>query len=256
MQDVLFPCKPGKFVIISTPRTGSNLLRTLLDSHPEIVCHSELFSKDAIYYSYQYGHEWISGYTKAKRDSDPVQFLNFIYGTKLKETCHAIGFKILNEQNDTVLNQLIKDKTIKKIILKRENALMSYLSFLELQKTGKALAKDNNDIYKTGDSLKITVDFHEFDNYKKQIDLFYSKIISILNETSQGFFLIKYTDLLNRRKITEILSFINVESTNQQIFSNLQKQNQRDLCERIANYSEFVNELKKGGYENLLQKEL
>ena len=33
-----------RFVILAAPRSGSNLLCTLLNSHPEILCHHEVFN--------------------------------------------------------------------------------------------------------------------------------------------------------------------------------------------------------------------
>ncbi len=39
----------GKFVVVSIPRSGSNLLVNLLTGHDEIICYSELFHKEAIY---------------------------------------------------------------------------------------------------------------------------------------------------------------------------------------------------------------
>ena len=41
----LRPCRRStRFVILAAPRSGSNLLCTLLDSHPEILCHHEVFN--------------------------------------------------------------------------------------------------------------------------------------------------------------------------------------------------------------------
>ena len=55
-----------RFVIISIPRTGSNLLCGALDFHPEIICHYELFHKEAIYHSSKYGDDWIKDYSVKK----------------------------------------------------------------------------------------------------------------------------------------------------------------------------------------------
>jgi hypothetical protein len=41
------------FCIITQPRTGSNHLCGLLNSHPEIVCHYELFNRRRIYSNFR-----------------------------------------------------------------------------------------------------------------------------------------------------------------------------------------------------------
>src|SRR4051794_40219654 len=42
---------PTRFVILAAPRTGSNMLVTLLGSHPDVLCHHELFNDTGIYYA-------------------------------------------------------------------------------------------------------------------------------------------------------------------------------------------------------------
>ncbi|MEB3357068.1 MAG: hypothetical protein VKK04_10095, partial [Synechococcales bacterium] len=42
---------PIRFVIFNYPRTGSNLLCSLLNQHPEILCHHEIFNPERIYYA-------------------------------------------------------------------------------------------------------------------------------------------------------------------------------------------------------------
>lgn len=44
-KDPIPDTKP--FVIRSLPRSGTHMLRTALDSHPEIVCHGEIFNANA-----------------------------------------------------------------------------------------------------------------------------------------------------------------------------------------------------------------
>ena len=87
--------KVNRFVIISAPRTGSNLLCGALDAHPEIICHYELFHKEAIYHSSKYGNDWISNYTVSKRNKSPNDFLDFI--CCFKSSCN--GFNNANAAN-------------------------------------------------------------------------------------------------------------------------------------------------------------
>src|SRR3989338_1613110 len=38
--------KKTRFVIVNAPRTGSTMLRLMLNSHPDICCHGEVFTGD------------------------------------------------------------------------------------------------------------------------------------------------------------------------------------------------------------------
>ena len=40
-----------RFVVVAVRRAGSNMLCTLLDSHPAILCHHELFNPRGIFYA-------------------------------------------------------------------------------------------------------------------------------------------------------------------------------------------------------------
>ena len=46
-----------RFVILAVPRTGSNLLCTLLNSHPEILCHHEVFNPQGIFTALTHRHQ-------------------------------------------------------------------------------------------------------------------------------------------------------------------------------------------------------
>ena len=43
------PATPRRFVILAARRSGSNLLCSLLGSHPHVRCHHELFNPNGIF---------------------------------------------------------------------------------------------------------------------------------------------------------------------------------------------------------------
>jgi LPS sulfotransferase NodH len=49
-----------KFIILSMPRSGSNYLAYLLNSHPGIVCFGEMYDKRAV--QGKPANEWIQRY--------------------------------------------------------------------------------------------------------------------------------------------------------------------------------------------------
>ena len=92
--------KRQKFVIISYPRTGSNLLCSLLDSHPDILCHLEIFHQEAIFLSGD--SRALKEFDLVKRDADPLRFLGMIWDEDYGRRLRAVGFKLFFGQNRDV----------------------------------------------------------------------------------------------------------------------------------------------------------
>ena len=65
----------ARFVILAAPRSGSNQLCTLLNSHPEILCHHEVYNPSAIFYALDLRDGTIELGTRDERDWRPLEFL-------------------------------------------------------------------------------------------------------------------------------------------------------------------------------------
>jgi LPS sulfotransferase NodH len=128
------PLSVKKFVILAMPRTGSNMLCTMLNSHSDILCHHELYNPREIFYALQLrGTDFkLSG--KRFRNKYPLQFLSKVWHNDLGYP--YVGFKMTGRQNTTVLNAVLHDATIKKIILKRHNRVKTFVSKLIAQQCG------------------------------------------------------------------------------------------------------------------------
>ena len=68
-----------RFVILSVPRAGSNLLCTLLNSHPEVLCHHEVFNPRGIFYALTHRDGSFSVGSVAERQRDPLGFLERLW---------------------------------------------------------------------------------------------------------------------------------------------------------------------------------
>ena len=64
----------GRFVILGAPRTGTNLLCTLLDSHPDVLCHHEVFNPAGIFWALGDRQGALDLGSMAERDADPLGF--------------------------------------------------------------------------------------------------------------------------------------------------------------------------------------
>ncbi len=121
-----------RFVILAVPRTGSNLLCTLLNSHPEILCHHEVFNPDGIFTALCHRDAATDVTSLRERDRDPLGFLDRLWRTG-REDC--IGFKWTRGQNELVLRAVLGDPAINKIVLRRQNRIKTYVSEKIAQQT-------------------------------------------------------------------------------------------------------------------------
>ena len=126
-----------KFLLLSSPRSGTHMLKTSLESHPNIVCLTEMFNPDYIKRKYSYD------------DNMPAQkVLNkFIYCDYEPEV-KAVGFCLhrsdSNFGNWPRLWDILRDmKDLYILSLSRENLLRRYLS-VQLQEIPNLVKADLN----------------------------------------------------------------------------------------------------------------
>lgn len=242
------PNSTSKFVILSVPRTGSNFLCSTLDSHPEVLCHPELFHLEHICYSKKYlksGGERFS--TPQKRDRSPKSFMNQIWQQEFD--CRAIGFKLMLWQNKRAFNLVLKNKSIKKILLFRNNKLKTYVSEKIAKKKKVWMTPESNLEKKEQNArqLSITVKPKYFYEYITIVDKFYESLRKKLKVSNQVFLEIAYEELLGRENEAvklNILEFIGVSENPEYLKSNLKKQNPQPLSELIENFYELEEALK------------
>ena len=96
-----------RFVILAVPRTGSNLLCTLLNSHPQVLCHHEVFNPQGVFTALDYRGQGLNVESLQQRDDDPRGFLDRVWQTGTADTC--VGFKWTRGQNETVLKSVLGD---------------------------------------------------------------------------------------------------------------------------------------------------
>jgi hypothetical protein len=125
---------PTRFVIFAAPRTGSNLLCSLLDSHPDILCHHGLFNPEGIHCAARWCDVPGRLGRVDLRDHDPLTFLKRVW--EADDGRRAVGFKINRGENATAVQAVLRDPTILKILLKRRNRVRTFVSEMTAQATG------------------------------------------------------------------------------------------------------------------------
>lgn len=117
-----------RFVVLTLPRTGSHLLCGLLDSHPDVLCHQEIFNPDNVWYSMRYGRRHDPAATDiGARDRDRLGFLGGIWADR--EDHASVGFKLFHFDHPELLDAVIGDRGIAIILLYRRNLLRAWTSW-------------------------------------------------------------------------------------------------------------------------------
>lgn len=115
-----------KFAVITNPRTGSEFVCKMLDSHPEICCYSELFSLGNT------GKDWNDSQYKAHKL--PFDYLNNLFKAAGKKFC---GYKQLSFWMNNACFANCREfiqKSIEHdyifIFLERSDLFKSYVSYM------------------------------------------------------------------------------------------------------------------------------
>jgi LPS sulfotransferase NodH len=206
-----------KFIILSRSRSGSNLLVSLLDSHPNIYVRGEVFHN-------------LRGrnYKKILK--------SFFY--KMPNHFQACGFKIfyyhpLDTDCNALWEELVKNKDIKVIHLYRKNLLKTVIS--------RKIAIET-DIWSSEKTKLAQIPKFEFP--PKLIEEEIKKSINWRN---------KYNKLFNNHHIIELSYEDMIKSLNDDLFflqeflglskmklySHLEKQQKKSLSQVLSNYTEI-----------------
>lgn len=274
---------PIRFVIFSFPRSGSELLCSKLHSHPDILCHRELFHRKGIFYSIDF-HKHIYDDREVERDDltsgkvgldsmegrnrSPENFMIKIWKHNLG--FKAIGFKIFPSHIPDAEKLLLIDKDIKKILLLRRNKVRCYVSNLAAKKTrvwshykeGVWTAHQNNSLrsetkLRIEDSKQatVTVDIDKLNEWCQFYDEYFDSVRQYLIKSGQSFIELAYEDLIgDKHRATEskLLDFIGVSTPPHPLQVLLKKQNSRSLSDMITNFSELQEKFAGTHMESML----
>jgi hypothetical protein len=237
-----------RFVIIGSPRTGSSHLVNLVGAHPEILCNGNVFHPKHVWVFWPEAD--LSRDVKIElrelRRTDPDALLERVFATNYGRP--HVGFKIFEGQNDAILDKLIEDDSVKKIVLYRKNVLASYSSKLVARKTGKFDATDSQAL---AEPPKVAFVQEKFVEFQTRFNAFYSRVIDRLNAHRQVFHLINYDEINDPTLFAGLVNFIGanpllgVSKADQH--KNHVKQNPTNICSRFSNSEEVVEYLRETG---------
>ena len=240
-----------RFIILGRSRSGSNFLRGLMNSHSEIVVFGELFQNEkAIGWAYP-------GYIQTRRminqfHNEPVKFLQTQVFRRFPTRVMAVGFKIFYYHAQTknwrpVWDNLINDKTIKVVHIKRRNILKTHLSRKLAAKTDvwvNTSRSEENIQQVIIDDKECLKDFIQTREWEKTYDQLFSAhpVIQIYyEELAQD-----YVSEIDR--VQKFLG-VRVETLKPETF----KQASRPISKSIANYDDLKQKFIGSPWESFFE---
>jgi glycosyltransferase involved in cell wall biosynthesis/LPS sulfotransferase NodH len=240
-----------KFVIFSHPRSGSNYLCSLLDSHPEILCHFELFHPDKAYYSLAVNDEEMHSYPLEKRDNNPGEFINKVFKSNMGRK--AVGYKIFIWQSSEAHDILLNDRTVLKIMLSRKNVVQAFVSMKIAEKTG-VFTQPIYEPRPQGPQVKVNINVNDLMIFDHDIRNYLSNIKKTLDDSGQRYLELYFEDLFNQDIVDSIFSFLGIVKGEHKLLSYTTKQNPKPLKEKVENLETLKQELKGSHLEIFLDE--
>jgi hypothetical protein len=191
---------------LNAPRTGSNYLCTLLNSHPEILCHHEIFNPHVVGVARHLQNTDFHLGTIEERERDPIEFLGRVW--QRPEGRRVVGFKLCWKQNEAIFDAVLADPSIRKIVLKRRNRIKGFVSLLLARQTGEWVIY--NDAATPGARPKVHVDEAELRQHIAFNDAYYAEIDSAIRQPGHLSHVMYYEDLFSEASLREMLKFLDV----------------------------------------------
>ena len=241
-----------KFAIVGIRRTGTTLIRTTLNNHPDIKCYGEVFNFGRRF-KRRRGHRCEGSYRRhincipfghirdaVNRPSTVQAFLDQLY---TNTDSRSVGFKLTMTQKNRFPNVMdyFKQHEIHVIQVIRRNILKTLVSRSVKKVTGQS--HTTTGMQKTQINLEIPRLLPELERFDCENSQWEKDCAGL------PFMKVYYEDFVadKSQHLEEMLHFLN-EEVRQDIGSNLKKGNPDNLSEIILNYDEVHNHLTKSRF--------
>jgi LPS sulfotransferase NodH len=204
----------NRFVILSTPRSGTNYFLSKLVTAPELLLAWEPFNRRLT--------EWFDDTDAFRRlpdlsrqtlndvrlrDVNPTEFYETAFGPRSEVSLPgvaAIGFKLFPQHNSNLFWRLTTDPEVKVIVLERRNRFESYASYVTVVR--EWLKQDR------GYHGSVNFDIISFELYKAFIDSTFAGVTWNLNKNGVEYIHFYYEDFRqNTISFQEVCAFIGID---------------------------------------------
>ncbi len=218
------------FVVFAEMRTGSNLLEANLNLFDGLTCLGEAFNPHFI--GYPNATECL-GIDQAARDADPLALLERVRGAE-----GLAGFRYFHDHDPRILEPLLDDPRIAKIVLTR-NPVESYVSWKIAQQTDQwkltnvARRKD----------AKARFDSADFEAHLEALQSFQVTLLNGLQKRGQTAFYVAYEDVQDLAVMNGLARWLGCETPLDSLDHNLKRQNPAPISDKVENFDEMEQAL-------------
>lgn len=237
-----------RFVIFAAPRTGSNWVCSTLNSHPEILCHHEIFNPEGMHYALDHRGGDLDLGTLAEREREPRVVIERLWREGFGK--RAIGFKLNRGQSPAAFDAVLADAGVRKIILTRRNKVKTYVSELVAQRTGRW--ESYGQPAQRAPAVRVEVDAGSLLAHIALNESYYARLRGSLEASGQRYLSCAYEDLRSEAEWARIIEFIGVEPRTG-LRAGTSKQNPCDLRDLVSNFAELEAALRGTGLEPSLR---
>lgn len=191
-----------RFAILAAARSGSTYLTSYLSLHKDIWCHDEVFNPTKTIFSTAASTDaerrTLSAELLHLRAENPFSFLETIYG--IGHGREHVGFKIFPSHSPEVLNKLIADAEVRKVLLFRSNLLARHASNLAASQTRTRGQEPERPLVRF-----VPADFMR---QSRRYQRFFRRTIATLQECGQSYFFLRSDELMFEPKLHQLLDFL------------------------------------------------
>ena len=223
-----------RFAIMCVRRTGSNHLCGLLNSHPQVLCHAELFNPTRAYFARGcYDGRMADLEDVSRRDADPLGFLEQIWARDFGHA--AVGFKLLDSQEPRLTAPLLQDPRITVIVLERRNRMRAYVSWLRANLIGRCA-------HRNYDGLKVEVRPKPLITFVNFYNRYYDAVRGHLRKHNQPWVDVFYEDLAAdpRASVAPIFEALGLQPELAPLIGYNRRQSHDRLEDIISNYRQIA----------------
>ena len=243
-----------KVMVLTTQRSGSNLLGTLLKSHPQVMYYGEVMKDKPKDSTFHFNYHFVRRTRILNKLLWKLGFKRAVVNIYWKYIDSLVGPTGKIVVVKPMVNQLKKypelqhlPKNILIIRLVRENLLQKYISSVLAWKTKQWVQREDEDKSTTKlaiDCSKLINELHELKQANEFVETFSPESKSIR---------ITYDQLVNSKDETlkSVLQFLNIDN-HLDLSTSLRKQNANTLQDIVLNYEEVVGRLTGTEYEKMI----
>ena len=245
--------KYTRYIILSTPRSGSNFLSQLLHSHGRIVSFGEIYNPYTVWGSPAETSWEHSRVMRLYRNLFPQRFLEKRVYRSYASDMAAVGFRLFYDHIDNtrftcIANRIRESRDIRIIHLVRQNALRTAVSFLIAKKTGTWMLWES----RKRDKPSVYIDPDACIRRIAQIQEWQTKYAGFFPDNPMITVTYEHLCTHTRSESAKILKFLRVPP--RALVTDMVKQNPFSLREIVTNYSDLNRAVSATRWRHMLHE--